>query len=109
MLGGVIRLGPLPFIWYRNLWKFLLAQQCDGAKYVPRSQHSHVFSTLNLIKGYYQVKMCLEDIPKTIIIMPFGLFEFVPIPFCLRNAGSKFQCMMDHVLAGLLLSQTSSL
>ena len=35
---------------------------------------SHVFSTLDLVKGYYQVEMFPDDIPKT-VIMPFSLFN----------------------------------
>ena len=62
---------------------------------------SHVFSTLNLVKGYYQVEMFPDDIPKTAIIPPYGLFEFVHMLFGLRNAGSTFQHLMDCVLAGL--------
>ena len=62
---------------------------------------SHVFSTLNLVKGYYQVKMFPDDIPKTAIITLFRLFEFVRMPFSLCNKGSTFQRLMDRVLAGL--------
>ena len=62
---------------------------------------SHVFSTLVLMKGYYQVEMFPDDIPKTAIITPFGLFEFVRMPFGLWNAGSILQRLMDRVLAGL--------
>ena len=62
---------------------------------------SHIFSTLNLVTGYYQVEKFLNDIPKTAIITPFGLFKFVRMPFGLRNAGSTFQRMIDRVLAGL--------
>ena len=42
---------------------------------------SHVFSTLDLMKGDYQVEMFPDNIPKTAIITPFSLFEFVRMPF----------------------------
>ena len=62
---------------------------------------THVFSTLDFVKGYYHVEMFPDDIPKTAIMTPFSIFEFVCMPFGLRNAGSTFQRMMDRVLAGL--------
>ncbi len=40
-----------------------------------------IFSKVDLIKGYYQVPMDEADIPKTAIITPFGLFEFLFMPF----------------------------
>ncbi len=60
-----------------------------------------VFSKIDLRKGYWQIPVKPEDVQKTAVITPFGLFEFLRMPFGLRNAGSSFQRMMDRVLAGL--------
>uniref|UniRef100_A0A1X7T8A0 Reverse transcriptase domain-containing protein n=1 Tax=Amphimedon queenslandica TaxID=400682 RepID=A0A1X7T8A0_AMPQE len=43
----------------------------------------------------------LQDIPKTAIITPFGLFEFVRMLLGLRNAAQSFQRFIDQVLQDL--------
>ena len=60
-----------------------------------------VFYKLNLQKGYSQVLVALEYIQKTAVITPFGMFEFLQMPFDLRNAGNTFQRLMDQVLGDL--------
>jgi hypothetical protein len=54
-----------------------------------------VFSKIDLDKGYHQISVATADIPKTAIIMPFGLFEYLFTPFGLSNASQTFQRMLD--------------
>ncbi len=69
--------------------------------FMERFSDCTVFSKIDLRKGYWQIPVRLEDRPKTAIITPFGLFEFLRMPFGLCNAGSSFQRMMYWVLTGL--------
>ena len=71
------------------------------ADFTSRIAGSTVFSRLDLQKGYYQIPMASEDVPKTAIVTPFGMFEFLRLPFGLRNAGNTFQRMMDQILGNL--------
>lgn len=45
--------------------------------------------------------MTPEDIPKAAIITPFGLFEYVRMPFGLRNSAQTFQRFINEVVRGL--------
>ncbi|XP_078243510.1 uncharacterized protein LOC144587340 [Pogona vitticeps] len=58
-------------------------------------------SPLDLVKGYWQLRIDPRDQEKTAFCSPFGLYEFRVLSFGLRNAPATFQRLMDQTLAGL--------
>ena len=50
------------------------------ADFTSRIADSTVFSRLDLQKGYYQIPMASEDVPKTAIVTPFMSLSFSDFP-----------------------------
>ena len=55
-------------------------------------------SKIDLAKGFHQIPISQGDCTKTAFCTPWGKYEFLFMPFGLRNGPAVFQRLMDRVL-----------
>ncbi|KAF1333396.1 Retrovirus polyprotein, partial [Globisporangium splendens] len=62
---------------------------------------SYWFSCMDLLWGYYQVKLREQDIPFTAFSTPDGLFEYLVTPMGLRGSPGTFNRLLQRVFSDL--------
>ena len=65
-----------------------------------KSGQPYYFSILDLKSGYWQIPLDEFAQKLAAIMLPFGIFQFICLPFGLKNAPAFFQRFMDEVLKG---------
>jgi len=77
--------------------KYPIPNICDILDKLGRS---HYFTTLDLASGFHQLELDPRDTHKTAFSVDNGKYEFLRLPFGLKNSPATFQRVMDNVLRG---------
>ena len=63
-------------------------------------QQPTVFSSLDLMRGYHQVRMEEDSKHKTVFTCHLGLYQYRGMPFRLTNAPATFHRLMSQLFSG---------
>lgn len=69
---------------------------------VENTAQFSVFSFVDGLFGYNQIKMSPDDMEKTTFITPWGTFYYKVMPFGLKNSGATYQRAMVTLLHNLI-------
>lgn len=86
---------------YRAFNKIILPDRCPvpPIRYFSESLHgATVFTKIGLLRVHDQIAFELKNAPNTAILTQFGMYEYLHVPFGVRNAVQTFQRFMDQAL-----------
>src|SRR6266436_4321293 len=66
---------------------------------LDRVARSSIFTLLDVAWGYWNVPLDEESIEKTAFVTSFGQYEWLVMPFGLKNAPRTFQRLMQQILS----------
>lgn len=65
---------------------------------IQRASGHEYYAFLDLKNGFWHIPMNPQDCKKTAFVTPFGIYEWLFMPFDLCNAPATFQSFMEEVL-----------
>ena len=89
---------------YRKLNKLTVADPkpvTTAEDLFQRVGRSKYYSKTDLSKEYWQIPVAEEDIEKTALVTPDGTYDFLRMPFEMKNAGATLVHGMRKILAGM--------
>ena len=89
---------------YRKLNKLTIADpepMITAEDLFQQLGRSRYFSKIDLSKGYWQIPVAEEDVPKTAFVTPDGCYEFLRMPFGMKNLGATLVRGMRQLLSGM--------
>ena len=61
-------------------------------------ENNKLFTVIDLKSGFHQIPLCESDIKKFAISENNGKYEFLRLPYGLKNAPATFQRALDDIL-----------
>ena len=71
----------------------------DKSELINSIQESKIFSKFDCTSGFWQIKMHPDSIEWTAFTCPLGHYEWLVMPFGLKNVPSIFQRKMDEIFS----------